>query len=218
MKNYMSINDSIILSPGHRIETRAIQGSFLSWATIDEEIPTLFPMHKLSDFMAAMSLFNDPELTFEENTCTISDGKSKIPYLSSMSRLVNNKPLEDLGTPEFELEFKITNDQLSYIMKAASSLGHDSMICSVNLETNLIEMSTINSKANLNVRNDFFTTLGEPTVNEFQNPITAIFDVNLLKIIPGDYEVSISKTGCARLVNPELQVTYMIGLLHKSKF
>ena len=67
LKNFSTINPSIMFESGNVLSTISPQKSIMAKAKIDESVETNFGIFDLNRFLGVLSLFNDPNLSFHEN-------------------------------------------------------------------------------------------------------------------------------------------------------
>jgi hypothetical protein len=80
LKNFASINGNILIRAGSNISTISPQKNILSNANVTESFPVQFAIYDLSQFLSAISLFEDPDFDFNESYVTISSGRRSIKY------------------------------------------------------------------------------------------------------------------------------------------
>ena len=73
LKNYANINQSIEFREGKLLKTVSPLNTILASVEVEEEFPKTFPIYELNRFLGTLSLFNDPELNFDENGVSIND-------------------------------------------------------------------------------------------------------------------------------------------------
>ena len=71
LKNFSSINQSILFKQGNSLRTISVMKNILAEATIKEDIPTDFGIYDLNQFLNALSLHQNPELDFEKEGYTL---------------------------------------------------------------------------------------------------------------------------------------------------
>ena len=78
LKNYSTINESLLFTEGNRLRTNAKNKSLLASAKIEETIPVKFAIYNLNQFLSAMTMFGQADLDFTEKSVkmTFSDGRS----------------------------------------------------------------------------------------------------------------------------------------------
>ena len=76
LKNFAGINNSILVKKGNRLRTISVAKNILAEADITEEFPRDFAIYDLNQFLNGLSLHQDPDLDFvEESYLSIKEGK-----------------------------------------------------------------------------------------------------------------------------------------------
>ena len=65
LKNFSNINPSITFKEGQELSTLSIQKNILSRAVVEETFPRNFAIYDLQQFLSGVSLFENPELDFD---------------------------------------------------------------------------------------------------------------------------------------------------------
>jgi hypothetical protein len=155
-----------------------------------------------------MALFQSPELEFNEKFVKISEGKNSIKYYSADSSVLE-VPKKDINFPETDIELLLTAEHLSLITKTASVLrSSDVSFIGVDGELKLF----IGDKKN-DTANSFEVAIGNTDL-EFQ----VNFKVDILKFIPGEYQVSISSKRVSRFASTSSDLVYYVGVEQDSTF
>ena len=186
-KNFAGINSNLLLKSGNKLSTISAQKNVMADSTVTETFPD-FGIYDLNEFLGAMSLFEDPELEFSEKYVTIKQGSMSIKYFAADSSVLT-APQKSITFPEAEIEFNLSAGMLSMIQRTAGVLrvtdltivGDGSSITAV-----------VGDKKNA-TGNSFSEKVGTTDKT---------FRVNLkvenLKMLPGDYTVSISSKKISR--------------------
>ena len=81
LKNFSSINQSILFKKGSSLKTISVMKNILAEATIEEDLPTDFGIYDLNQFLNGLSLHQDPNLDFTEDShITIKEGRRRVKY------------------------------------------------------------------------------------------------------------------------------------------
>ena len=78
LKNFASINKSIVFRKGNILSTISPNKEILARAQINETFDIECAIYELPRFLGTLSLFNDPDIQFDTNHLKIIDGKQKI--------------------------------------------------------------------------------------------------------------------------------------------
>lgn len=187
IKNFAGINSNLLLKSGNKLATISAQKNVMADAVVTETFPD-FGIYDLNEFLGAMSLFEDPELTFNEKWVTIEQGGNSIKYFAADASVLT-APQKAITFPDAEIEFSMSANMLSMIQRTASVLRASDV--SIVGDGSTIAV-VVGDKKNA-------------TGNSYNSAVGATekkFKVNLkvenLKMIPGDYQVSISSKKISR--------------------
>ena len=119
LKNFAGINQSIVIQPGNKIETISNVKDVFAKAEIEENFDKTVSIYDVNEFLGVLSLFEDPELEFDDNSVTISQGKMKQVYYYADPSVITTPPEKGVQLPSTEVEAKLTREQLQSLIKAA---------------------------------------------------------------------------------------------------
>ena len=84
LKNFSTINSSIVFRQGSTVRTISNAENILAKFTGEEVFPSDFAIYDLSQFLSGISLFNDPQLEFTSNDfVSIRGGRTSAKYYFS---------------------------------------------------------------------------------------------------------------------------------------
>jgi hypothetical protein len=209
LKNFASINSNIVIEEGNVIRTVSESKTILSRAELDMTIPKTFGIYELNEFLSVLGLVDSPRLDFSDDYATISDssGRTKIKYFYSEPDILT-KPTKDIVMPSTEVTFALDRSTMSQIRRAAAALGHTHF--SVTNDDGVINLSVVDNDDDTS---HAFTIAvdGESSLPDFK----AVISINDLKMIDGDYRVSLSSKLISHFVNTESNVEYWVALSAK---
>jgi len=213
LKNFSDINPNILIKEGSTIKTISEAKNVLATAIVDNEFTQSFGIYDLKEFIGVLSLVDQPSLKFAEESVTVSDqsGRSKIRYFFSPEETLTS-PQKDINMPECEVQFVLDNDTLNKLRSAASALGHTEV--SVTPGDGVLTLSVVDNE---NATSNAYS-IDVPYTSKPETPFTFVINIGNLKIIPGDYEVSISSKLISEFKNKEVNVRYWIALEKTSTF
>ena len=211
LKNFASINQSILFKKGSTLRTMSVMKNILAEADIGEEIPQDFAIYDLVQFLNGISLYGDPELDFQnESYLTIRDGKNhRTKYFFADPSVVVAPPDKTLTLPTEDVSFTLDTNNLTQLLKAAAIYQLPDLAV---VGDNGVVQLVVRDKKN-DTSNDFSIVVGE-TDNKF----SFNFKVENIKILPGTYQVAISEKLLSRFVNENYNLTYYIALEPDSTF
>ncbi|ADO99418.1 DNA polymerase processivity factor [Synechococcus phage Syn19] len=192
LKNFCSINKSIVIKPGNQVATLSINKNILAIAEVEEQFDSQISIYDLGVFIGGLSLFNEPKIdTTQTNFITVSDerGKSKTRYFYADPDVIVQPPEKEITLPSVDVEFNLSSNTLSQLQRAASVYALPDL-CLYGFNGSL--QLCVTDKKN-DTSNSYSVEVGETDDNQF----CYCFKVENLKLLPGDYKVSISKQNVA---------------------
>ena len=197
-----------MVKPGNTLSTMSAMKNIVAQAEVTERFPQEFAIYDLNEFLSALSLFEEPELNFQEQYVTIKQEGSRknLKYWFSDPEVVTT-PSKAIVMPSTEVTFNLSSDTLSEIQKAAAVIGAPDMAL-----TNGSLMVT--DKKN-DTANAYDTELG---VNETDAEYKFWFKVENLKLMSGSYDVEVSSKSISHFTNSAVGVEYWIALEPESTY
>ena len=210
LKNFSSINQSILFKEGNKLRTISVMKNILAEATVTEEFTKDFGIYDLNQFLNGMSLHQQPELDFgNEGYVMIREGKMRSKYFFADPNVIVTPPDKEISLPTEDVCFELSTDQLDKLLKAAAVYQLPD-ICAVG-ENGVVKL-VVRDKKN-DTSNDFAIVVGE-TDEEF----SFNFKVENIKVLPGTYEVVVSSKLLSRFTSKNHDLTYYIALEPDSTF
>ena len=213
LKNYATINPNIVIGEGKELKTVSVARNVFSKTAVEESFPVGFGVYDLNEFLGVLSLVDKPNLKFEKDYVVVGDstGRSRVKYFFSDPDLLTT-PSKDIIMPESEVKFTLDNDTLGRVKRAASTLGHNEI--SISPSDGAIRVSVVDSK--------------DSTSNAFSIDVDGSYDegvefnfilnVNNLKIVNEDFDVSISKKLISKFSSKQSSIEYYIALEKSSTY
>ena len=191
LKNFCSINKSIVIKPGNQIATLSINKNILAIADVEEQFDKQISIYDLGVFLGGLSLFDQPKIdTSKENYLTVSDtaGRSKTRFFYADPDVITQPPEKEITLPSIDVNFRLDQSVLQQLQRAASVYQLPDL-CLYGDGTD-IQLRVTDKKNDSS--NSFSVGVGD-TTEEF----CYCFKVENLKLLPGSYQVSVSKTNVA---------------------
>jgi len=210
LKNFASINNSILVKQGTHLRTISVAKNILAEADIAEEFPRDVAVYDLNQFLNGMSLHQDPDLDFKEDSyLTIREGRRKVKYFYADPAVIISPPDKEITLPTEDVHFQLESTSLEKLLKAAAiyQLPDLSLIGQDN-EIRLV----VRDKKN-DTSNEYSIIVGETDKQFVFN-----FKVENIKIIPGAYDVIVSSKLLSKFTNSNYNLVYYIALEPDSTF
>ena len=210
LKNFSSINQSILFKEGNSLRTISVMKNILAEATIEEELPKDFGIYDLNQFLNGLNLHQNAELDFQNDSyVVIKEGKSRSKYFFADPNVIITPPEKDIVLPSEDVCFLLDTKELDKLLKAAAVYQLPDL--SVVGEAGVVKL-VVRDKKN-DTSNDFSVVVGET-----DGVFSFNFKVENIKILPGNYEVVISSKLLSRFKNTSFDVTYHVALEPDSTF
>lgn len=210
LKNFAGINNSILVKQGTHLRTISVAKNILAEADITEEFPRDFAIYDLNQFLNGLSLHQDPDLDFaEESYVTIREGKRRVKYFFADPNVIISPPEKEIVLPSKDVCFQLDSVTLEKLLKAAAVYQLPDL--SAIGDAGVIRL-VVRDKKN-DTSNEYSIIVGE-TDNQF----TFNFKVENIKIIPGAYDVIVSSKLLSQFTNTKYNLKYYIALEPDSTF
>ena len=212
LKNFAVIQPNLMFRSGSEIKTIAEAKNIIAKATITETIPQDFGIYDVSDFLSSLSLFTDPTFDFSTDgkSVKLSEGKSSLKYYFSDEASLTY-PQKDITMPPTDASFVLTADVLKNLLRATSLLS----VSTVSVENSSDGVSISVKDAKNSTSNSYST---EVEGNSNGHTFKFHFDISNFKILPGDYDVSISGKLISHFKHKTLPIEYWIALEKSSTY
>tara|TARA_R100001129_G_scaffold152062_1_gene114490 strand:+ start:404 stop:1084 length:681 start_codon:yes stop_codon:yes gene_type:complete len=185
LKNFSSINQSILFRTGSTIRTKSALDTIAAQAVVEEMFPFEFGIYDLNQFLSVISLFEDPDFDFQENHVTISSGESSSNYYyTDKDMIVAPKNV----TPEFQktLGFNLTESDVKSLIQAASVMQLPNIVIESEADKQEIVITARDPKNPTS--NNFTKKVGETMLD---TSFRYVLLVDNIKLLPHSYDVSI---------------------------
>jgi len=207
LKNFAKINPSIIIQEGNTLKTISTSKTVMAKAQVQTSFDKRFAIYNLDSFIANLSMFNDPEVKLGDAQLVIREGNLKqvIPFADESA--IKAPPEKEINLPSIDVSFTLSQDHFKKIEKAAGINSLPEMV--LVGDGSKLYLQADDTK--LTNGNTFSIEVGETT-----KTFKAIFKLENIKIIPGDYEVSICSRGISHFSGKEAE--YWIAVEQSSTF
>tara|TARA_Y100001938_G_C7920840_1_gene344388 strand:- start:17 stop:706 length:690 start_codon:yes stop_codon:yes gene_type:complete len=213
LKNFSTINANLVVKPGSIISTMAETKTCLATATLAESFNNEFGLYDLNEFLSAMSMFDDPELDFADDNLSVSikQGSRSVKYFLSDTTTLTS-PSKPVVMPSTEVQFVLSADEIASIRKASSALGASDMIIS-NGDVG-VRITVTNSNDNTSNQYNVEVAASQVPSENFK----LILSIPNLKIIPGDYAITLSSKLISHFKHTTRPIEYWIAVEKNSTY
>ncbi len=205
LKNFATINQSIVVEPGKKLETISNVKDIFAKVDVEEEFVTGFAIYDLNEFLGVVSLFEDPDFEFNDGEVIISQGSMKQKYFYADPAVITSPPEKGVSLPSVEVTASMKKEQWGVAIRAASA-------------NNASTLTFTNGNILLHDK-------GVPNSNNFVFEGVASHDVDYnlsiavekLKMVMDDYNIEVCSKGLARFDGAQ-GIEYFIALLPDGKY
>jgi hypothetical protein len=187
LKNFSAINPNLVIEQGNKLSTIAEAKNIMASCEVAETFDKDIGIYDLNEFLSALSLIEDPEFVFGDQSVSIKSDLTSLTYRYA-DRSILTSPEKGVNMPEADVNVQLSAEVINHIRRAGAALNHP--IVSITTNAN-------DSKLYLQVKDP-----SSSSSNIFQHEIDSNYDANAafdfqflisnLKLISGDYEVSVS--------------------------
>ena len=191
LKNFCSINKSLVINPGNKLSTLSINKNILVYADVEESFDSQLSIYDLGVFLGGLSLFEQPSIdTTKDNYVTVSDtkGRSKTKFFYADPDIITQPPEKEINLPSEDVKFRLEATSLQQLQRAASVYQ-------------LPDLCLFGDGEKMNLcltdkKNDTSNTYSIE-VGTSEDEFCYCFKVENLKLLLGDYNVTLSKSNVA---------------------
>jgi hypothetical protein len=206
LKNFASIQGSILIKKGSQIQTKSIANNIVAFANVEEVFESDFGIYELSEFLSVYSMMKDPELEFHDGYLNIVSGQSKCRYNYCEPECIV-RPKDTITLPSEDVTFDLSEADLERLVKAANTLKLED-VCVHNEDGQLL-VSVLDARTKGG--NKFSINVGECT---HENKFMLYIKADNIKVIKDDYKVTFSSKGITEFKGSKC--TYNITLERKT--
>ena len=208
LKNYSTINQNLMIKAGSNLSTMSAMKNIVASADVQETFEKDVAIYDLNEFLAMLSLFNNPELDFQDNYLVMSEeGSRKSSTFWYSDPSVVTTLTKDIAMPNPDITFSLSSEELSDVTKAAAVIGAPDMA----LENGKLKVT---DKKNATA-NAFDTDMD---VDDDGKSYKFWFKVENLKLLPGSYSVDVSSKKISYFKNNNVDIEYFIALEPESAY
>ena len=206
LKNFAGINTNILIKQGDELSTISTMRNIFARAKVSDSFTNQFGIYDLNEFLSAVSGFSKPELTLKDKYLTISSegSKSKVKYYYSDPSVIVS-PQKEVNMPDADVTFSLTESNYKELLKMAAILKSPDLAL-IGTKGGDIILKVCDKKNDTS--NSFDIVVGQGGTADY----TFYFKVENMKMLDGDYDVSVSSKSISHFKNKKLPIEYWIAL------
>jgi hypothetical protein len=156
----------------------------------------------LNRFLGVVTSLDDPDISLSGKKLKIKAGGNETLYGLSDESMIIAPPAKDLKVENAEVNFTLTKESLSQVLKIAGVMGLSNIAVIGNgKKITFVTLNAVDSES------DTFSIEVDASKAKFK----FIFTTENLKMIPGNYTVAISSKGIAYFKNNSDPIEYWIA-------
>lgn len=202
LKNFANINPNLMIKQGNRLATITAHKNVMASVTVDESFPNDFGIYDLNEFLGAVSLFEDPDFVFSGTDVKIKQDKNSIKFGAADASVLTS-PQKEIVFPDSDIDFNVSASNLAMIQKTSSILRGSDL--SISGDGSKITATVLDKKNP--ALNTYSLELGAT-----DKSFNVFLKVENLKMLPGDYSVSVSKKKISRFKATGSDLVYYVAV------
>ena len=116
LKNFATINPNLVYKGDGRLTTISEVKNILAETNITEDIKSSFGIYDLTEFLSALSLIPDGDVTFTDTAVEIKGGGAKLKYTYADTNILT-APTKTIDMPPADVTVVLTAEQIDAIRK-----------------------------------------------------------------------------------------------------
>lgn len=209
LKNFASINPSVLLEEGNVLRTITPAGTIYAIGKLDQMLPKTCAIYNVGKFLATLSLFEQPIIEFNDDHMIIRDGNRLARYSYTDAKFIVSPPAkQDLPVGNADYTFDIGPDTLRQLNKALGVFDqpHVSIECTLVKNTVNAPILITTTNADSPSKDGFLTTIGTGS-----STFKYVFNKEKFLVLPMAYKVTLhNKKKLIKLVSGNM-ITYYIA-------
>lgn len=203
LKSFSGINQSIWVDEGNVLRTISPAKTILAKATVEEDFDSPFGIYDLNQFLGCLSLVENAEIDLKDTYMRIHNDRNKIKYGYVEKDIITTPPAKEMKLPSEDVTFVLTNDVMQKVMQSCNVMQFPNVV--VEVKDNQLSLVACDVK---NPGGNRF----EAFVCEHEGEYSFTYRSDNLKVMPFDYNVSISDKGISKWSSRPEKVEYFIAL------
>ena len=209
LKNFSEINENLLVKPGNTLETISVMKNVLATAKVEENFEKEFAIYDLNSFLSVLSLYEAPDVNLYDDYLTVSQGKSNSKFWYADKSLVVS-PTKQIVMPSAEVKVRISQSNYTDLLKASNIM----QLSDIGLVSDGDTINLIATDKKNQTSNRFDVEVAEGNGSKF----AFYFKRDNLRVIPGEYDLTVSSKNISHWVNANKNLQYWIALEVDSTF
>lgn len=197
LKNFSSINESLLFNQGDVIKTVAKNNVIFAKAKVKESFPKEFGIYDLNQFLSILSLYDDPELTFFDQYVSIDDSTGRLSeFYYANPDVITSPKAKGVKMADESVKFTLHKMDLAEVLKFAAVM----LVPNIVIKGDGNDINIIATNHTTSASNTFSKNVG--MTNE---TFEMVYSIDKWKFLSIDYDVTISRSGVTHFKNNDLE-------------
>ncbi len=208
LTNFAGINTNILIKEGNELSTISTMRNIFAKATITDQFTKEFGIYDLNQFLSIVSSVNKPELSFKDKHLEVfNEGapKNNKKLWYSDASVIVSPTYKEVNMPEADVTFSLTESNYKDLSKDALILQVPDLAL-IGTKGGDIVLKVFDKKNDTS--NSSTIVVGENATADY----TFYFKVENMKMLDGDYDVSVSSKSISHFKHKKLPIEYWIAL------
>ena len=208
LTNFAGINTNILIKEGNELSTISTMRNIFAKATITDQFTKEFGIYDLNQFLSIVSSVNKPELSFKDKHLEVfNEGapKNNKKLWYSDASVIVSPTYKEVNMPEADVTFSLTESNYKDLSKDALILQVPDLAL-IGTRGGDIVLKVFDKKNDTS--NSSTIVVGENATADY----TFYFKVENMKMLDGDYDVSVSSKSISHFKHKKLPIEYWIAL------
>ena len=209
LKNFSTINQSILFKPGKIVSTVSPLKTILANAIVDVEIEKEFAIYDLHEFLAVVSLMPNSEVSFTEHQIILSSNRKKIKYTFAHPSTITASQYNTINLEDKDVitSFNLPYNEILNLSKISAVWKSDTI--SISGDDGIVTIKAGNLK-------DQSSSAYLFEVGDVQKPFNQRFSMNIkvesLRLLNKNYIVTIPNKKLVQFSDVDQSVTYWLAV------
>lgn len=191
--------------------------TILAIAEFDEEIPKDFGIWDLKQFLSAISLFKDPDISLDEQNVIIKEDKQLVKYRTNDLNVLNVKVLprdKNILLEDIVESFEISKDLMNRILNSAALFKVDNIVFIADGET--LKVRTMSDDEVSSTTIDAYSA--EFEIAESKKKFKMVVKASNMNIISDDYTIEVDASKKLQMKSKSMKLRYILPCEKRSEF
>ena len=130
LKNFSTINPSILVKPGSEIQTNSTKKNILAKSAVTEDFINEFAIYDLPEFLNLVTseTFLGGEYTFNEKYVSLDKDRAQSTYYYADPSTIVSPPEKPISMPNIDIDFDLEEPDLATIRNMSSILANPDVV------------------------------------------------------------------------------------------